>query len=416
MTEVRSRRHRWVSVLAGVALVAGIVQLTSTARATFPGANGLIAYVSSGNVFVIDPTTLVPTQVTNTGNFTAVGYNASGTKLAGSTTAGLVTLDPVAGSAVAPIPNTTGGDSQPSFNPAGTKLVFHEQASATLVTIDTAGTNRTAIFTGGSIPDWSPDGTFIAFQGPADIARVDPNGGNNIVLATTGPAGAACTGSPCVVPSVSPDSKKVAFGQFGAGNGIAEVNADGTTLAPRRLTTAPAAASDIGPRYSPDGAQVLFGRFSGGTMALNRAPTDGSGTVTPVDSVTLSPFACCQPLSWGVKVGAVGTGTGSGTGSGVTFSVTGPAGKVKSGDCVFTVKASSAATGSVNFTTAVVSGKNAPSPASGSVAFANETSKTVNVSVKHSRRKHGDVSLTLTTATGGSVGSPVSATCDVGRK
>jgi len=61
------------------------------------------------------------------------------------------------------------------------------------------------------------------------------------------------------------------------------------------------------------------------------------------------------------------------------------------------------------------------------VYAANQTSNTVSIKVEHgrlrrfppprhhSKQKHGDVALTLGTATGGTVGTPSSATCDVGR-
>src|SRR4029078_4650392 len=100
-----------------------------------------------------------------------------------------------------------------------------------------------------------------------------------------------------------------------------------------------------------------------GSGPINTVPSDGSTTATQVGSITDAVW-----VAWGAGSGigtCTGTGTGTGTGS-VTYSVSGPAGKVKSGPCVFTVKSSSAATGSVAFATAVVSGKNAPSPASGS--------------------------------------------------
>jgi WD40 repeat protein len=399
-------RGKVVAAILGLGIVATALSLGSPATASFPGANGLIAYVTGGNIFVVNPANPVPTQVTNTGNFVRSKFNATGTKLVAAASSGLVTLDPVAGSAITPIPNTTGNDIRPAFDPTGTKVVFRATGVG-LVTIDVAGTNRTNIVNGNHTrPDWSADGTFIAFEDLNGIAirRVSPTGANLVTLATTGPGGAnACAAATfCDAPTVSPDSTKVAFAQTGAATaGLAQVNADGTTVTPSRLTTG---ANDDNTSYAPDGTKLAFTRAG----ALSTVLSDGSATVTPVDAI-----GAAGDTNWGV---AAGTGTGTGTGTGATFSITGPAGKVKSGPCVFTVTASSAATGSVNFTAAVVSGKNAPSPASGAVAFANQTSNPVSISVKHSRRKHGDVSVSLTSATGGTVGTPSSATCDVGKK
>jgi Tol biopolymer transport system component len=204
------------------------------------------------------------------------------------------------------------------------------------------------------------------------------------------------------VPSVSPDNKTVSYNQDGTANGgLALVNSDGSTATPSRLTTG---ANDTRNSFAPDGTKLVFAR----NQVLSTVPSDGSGTVTPLGAINGVTWT-----SWGKQAA---TGTGTGTGTSATYSVAGPAGKVKSGACTFTISASSDATGSVNFSTAVVNGKNSPSPATGSVSFTNQTSATQSIVVKHSAKQHGDVSLTLTGATGGTVGSPSSATCDVGKK
>jgi Tol biopolymer transport system component len=388
------------AVLAVAVAAAGLVQVTSPAKATFPGTNGLIAYVSGGNVFVVNPANPVPTQVTNTGNYTRARFNAAGSKLVSDQVGGLVLLDPVAGSTVTPVPNTVGGDNRPAFNPDGTKLVFRREGAG-LFTIGVDGTNLTSIINSAAAtqPEWSADGSFIAYsEFPTSIRRISPTGGNLTTLATKGPGGTACAAAtPCQTPSISPDSLKVAYDQQGAANaGLALVNANGTTVTPGRLTTG---ANDTRSSFAPDGTKLVFAR----NQVLSTVPSDGSGTVTPLGAITGVTWT-----SWGKQaVAAEDT---------ATYSVAGPAGKVSSGACIFTISASSAATGTVNFSTAAVSGQNSPSPATGSVTFTNQTSATQSITVKHSRKQHGDVSLTLTGATGGTIGSPSSSTCDVGKK
>lgn len=281
-----------VPAILGLALAAVLSTAGSSAQATFPGTNGLIAFVNlDGNVFVVDQDDPLPVQVTTTGNFRQVAYDATGNKLVASNGEGLVLLDPVAGSAVTPIPNTTGNDSNPSFNPAGDKIAF---ANGNIIfTIDVAGTNRTPIFTPGVQPDWSPDGTFIAFADPssAAIRRISPGGGVLVTLATKGPGGVDCgPGAQCDEPTVSPDGTKVAYGQINqASGGLAQVNADGTTVTPIRLTTG---SGDFRPTYAPDGTRLAFLRGVGN--ALSTVPSDGSGTVTAVDTI-----AAVVDASWG---------------------------------------------------------------------------------------------------------------------
>jgi hypothetical protein len=397
--DVRSRfcaRGRFFAGAVTLCLTVGALALSAPTHASFPGTNGLIAYVSGGNVFVVNPSNAVPVQITNTGNFSKVGYNATGSKLAASNPAGLVLLDPIAGSPVTLIPNSLPGDTNPAFSPDGSKLAFNTQGFQIGTIEIPGGTNRTVINTGPGFaaqPDWSASGSLIAFSQPNAVSKVSGTGGNLTILFSA--AGLCPTPESCS-PTVSPDNTKVIFAR--AGSGLRQVNADGTTVTPALITSG---ANDAFPSYSPDATRVVFQRAG----ALNTAATDGSTTATPVGAIN-----GVIDTSWGVSAAAPPPPGGT------TFSITGPAGKVKSGPCVFTVTASAPAIGSVNFTTAVVSGKNTPNPASGSVAFSNQTSNTLSIAVKHSRKKKGDVSVTLTSATGGTVGTPASATCDVGKK
>jgi dipeptidyl aminopeptidase/acylaminoacyl peptidase len=398
-------RNAIAKAVLALAIVVGVMQVGTAAQASFPGTNGLIAYVSGGNVFVVNPANPVPTQVTNTGNFTRVRYNAAGNKLVSDQVAGLVLLDPVAGSAVTLVPNTVGGDTRPAFSPDGSKLVFNRNTG--LFTIGIDGTNRTSILNSAAAtqPEWSADGSFIAFANfPTSIRRISPTGGNLTTLATTGPGGTACSGAaPCQTPSISPDSTKVSYNQQNVANGgLAFVNANGTSVTPSRLTTG---ATDSRGSYAPDGTKLVFAR----NQVLSTVPSDGSGTVTPLGAINGVTWT-----SWGSQPG-VGTGTGDPGVDDATYSVAAPSGKVKSGACIFTINASTVTTGDVDFTVSV-NGKNTPSPASGTVVFSNQSSAQQQVEVKHTKKQHGDVSLTLTSATGGTVGSPASATCDVGKK
>ena len=335
----RTGRAGIMAAVVGVVVAAATLVVASPSQAAFPGVNGLIAYVGAGdNVFVVNPSNPTPTQVTNTGTYHALNYNAAGNKIVAESDAGLALLDPVAGSGVTVVPNTTSGDGVPAFDPTGTKLAF--QNSGAIFTIDVAGTNRTQIRDQGARPNWSADGTFIAIDNNAGtrIQRINPSGGGLVTLASSGPAGACNAAQPCLHPTVSPDNSEVAYTQRNVATaGIGEVNSDGSTATPRRLTTFGAAGQqgDQSPSYSPDGLRIVFARGAPGNGTLTTAPTDGSGTATAVGTIN-----SVVDTSWGTQAGT-GTGTGTGTGGSV-ISVT----AARNGaNCVFSIAATPAAAG-----------------------------------------------------------------------
>jgi Tol biopolymer transport system component len=98
-------------------------------------------------------------------------------------------------------------------------------------------------------PDWSPDGTRIAFGDPfrPAIFTRSPGGGERTDLMQD-----------AADPAWSPDGRRIAF--IGAGNaapGLYIANADGS----RRVhLTSPEQAVDEGPTWSPDGQWLAFHR------------------------------------------------------------------------------------------------------------------------------------------------------------
>jgi hypothetical protein len=149
----------------------------------------------------------------------------------------------------------------------------------------------------GNAPEWSPDGTKIAFIRGKDVFAVDPDGrGAKKLTATQRPTAARLSWSPDSTriavsrggyvysiradgtgeqrltqgsdPAWSPNGARIAY----AGNGIGVVNADGTGAA--RLT---AQGADVTPVWSPDSSRVAFVRKTGGGGELWVTSADGGG-------------------------------------------------------------------------------------------------------------------------------------------
>ena len=111
-----------LSSLAGVAL-------SSPASATFPGSNGLVAFIRAGNLYTFAPSSENVEQLT-----------------------------------------TSGGISAPTWSPDGTSIAYKKRGNLVVRTLATGSTTRVA--TGvDSGPAWTPDGRSIAFVAPLPEAE-----------------------------------------------------------------------------------------------------------------------------------------------------------------------------------------------------------------------------------------------------
>jgi TolB protein len=239
------RRLILVALVAAAALGA-----VHSAGATYPGANGRIAFSTdqdpngSVEIYTVNPNGTGETQLTH-GEF--------------------------------------GHASDPNWSPDGSKIVFQGDAtgSAQLYVMNADGSGGHLLFSDPGNDDvaahYSPDGSKIAFS------SCGGTGGCTIdVIAASGSGPATVLTDPNwsaspFPPSWSPDGKKIAFdsNQDGLLDAVWLMNAsDGSN---QQRLTAPALEANY-PDWSPDGTHILFQdlccRFGTNVWVMN---ADGSG-------------------------------------------------------------------------------------------------------------------------------------------
>jgi Tol biopolymer transport system component len=196
-------------------LVAGVALLVpaSAAQATFPGANGKIAYIKLGD--------LTPGDHIYT-------INPDGTE----------------DKRLTPIP--VDYDTAVSWSPDGRKVAFTSSSNGQIYTINADGSDAKQLTSDEDIngwPSWSPDGKQIAFAsglGPLGIHRMNADGSHATLLTTV----------PGFDPAWSPDGR-IAFIGYGD---LWVMKADGTDVA--NLT--PGYRRAWYPDWSPDGTKIAF--------------------------------------------------------------------------------------------------------------------------------------------------------------
>ncbi len=168
-----------------------------------------------------------------------------------------------AGSAQAAFPGTNGRIAfslgvqvPPSFEDLSTPSQVYSirPNGAGLVQLTHVADDQTA-----AMPDYSPDGTRIVYEGLADyvsgqIYAVNPDGSALAQLTNTGPRHSVDG------PSWSADGKRLLFERFNvAGEGrIWVMRADGSHQ--RTVASETKGFSDLTPAYTPDGSEIVFTR------------------------------------------------------------------------------------------------------------------------------------------------------------
>ncbi|HEX8568176.1 MAG TPA: Calx-beta domain-containing protein [Pyrinomonadaceae bacterium] len=173
--------------------------------------------------------------------------------------------------------NNNADDSEPSFSPDGSKIVFvsNRDSDSEIYVMNADGSNQTRLTNNTFLdenPSFSPDGTKITFQSARnsryDVYIMNANGSGQTRLTTN-------TDSD-YNPSFSPDGSKIAFQTNRDGNyEIYVMNPDGSNQT--RITNN--TFLDQHPSFSPNGTKIAFTSERSGNYDVYIMNANGSGEI-----------------------------------------------------------------------------------------------------------------------------------------
>jgi TolB protein len=265
---------RLAVVLLFVCMAAAV--LAFPAGATFPGANGKIAFSTAQdqngnvNIFTVNPNGSAETQLTH-GEFGFTNdpnWAPDGTKIvfwgdvSGTPQLYVINANGSGGDPNNPLFNDpNNADFSPHYSPDGSKIAFSScgNTGCTIDVINSDGSGTATVLTSpnwnASNPAWSPDGTKIAFDSNQDglldaVWVMDANGNNQHRLTA-----AALEAN---YPDWSPDGKHILFQDLCCrfGTNIWVMNANGSNQ--KQITHMPTNHQDGFAHYSPDGTKIVF--------------------------------------------------------------------------------------------------------------------------------------------------------------
>jgi len=311
-SEERSRRRRLGAVVAGLLLLVLVPLGGGALGATSSGANGDIAFVRSGNLFLVsNPGTPLVTGATDP------SWSPDGTKLAFSL-GGAIETCTVSTCTPAALGSVTG--TEPAWSPDGTKIAYVNSGNIHIVTFPGA-VDSTLV--AGTDPSWSPDGAKLAFT----------SGGTVVTCTISSCAGTLTTlvGSGSQ-PAWSPDSSTIAYQAVASGHTHIFVVPSGGGSATQVTPITGNNDDETAPNWSPDSSSIVYADATNGIQEVTKA---GSSWQTPVtrdnnaadltpDVQTVAPIAVAAPSITGGAAPQTGQllSTTNGTWSGATGAFT----------------------------------------------------------------------------------------------
>jgi WD40-like Beta Propeller Repeat len=251
------------------------------AHATFPGANGRIAFVRSGDIWTMNPDGSGQVNLTSDAATQEMpSWSPDGARIAYSQDSAIWIMN-ADGSNKTMINTGVGPENRhPAWSPDGTRIVYANWGGALWI-MNSDGTGSSPLNGPSSFPqqpEWSPDGTVIAFiQGirgyTYDLVLVKPDGTNAHGLVSGDPS------TQLFGYSWAPDAHQVAFWRFddiGGPSGLEGffvINSDGTGI--HELP-----AGGYTPAWSPDGKRIAFQDAATGSIrTMNPDGTAVSGAL-----------------------------------------------------------------------------------------------------------------------------------------
>jgi TolB protein len=258
---------------AGLAAFAAVLAFglsTASAFATFPGANGRIAYNVVPNegspapgIYTINPDGSDPRRIAPA-NSGSPSWSPNGRRIVFDRSINghaWIYVMGANGKDARRIPHVQGGS--PSFAPNGQRIVYvRGHHGPVIATIRLDGTGVRKLADCGIVPEYSPDGKHIVFQGcdPLGVWVMRRDGSHAHVLAVDRQARN---------PHYRPDGRRIIYGEcldrcFASQVFIMHPDGSHVHPFPSGDNNCPQAVTDLTPVYSPDGEFIAYGQWDGG--------------------------------------------------------------------------------------------------------------------------------------------------------